>query len=61
MPRPESCATCYYCVAEETGASRGACHRYPPHPNLRERGPNSLHTHVYDDQWCGEWKAKEEE
>jgi len=57
----ECCENCYYCVTEETGASRGACHRYPPNPTVQQRGLNSQHTHVYDTGWCGEYQAKDEE
>ena len=55
---PKTCETCHFCVEHETGASQGACHRFPPRESIDRRGRNSQFPHVYADQWCGEWKAK---
>lgn len=54
----KTCKTCKYC---EWAGINGICRRFPPQVYGLNRVRRDAFPMVVTDDWCGEWKAKEEQ
>lgn len=60
------CSNCEYFERYTDDSMAGQCRRFPPqvypeHPDRTNRRANQKFPEVHEDDWCGEFKQKDEE
>lgn len=55
------CDTCEWFRPLPHHCQLGSCHRYPTQGIIKYKQPKEHAPVVEIDDWCGEWKAKEEQ
>lgn len=60
MSEPTQTKTCKTCKYHEWAGMNAICRRFPPQVYALHRERRDAFPMVGTDDWCGEWKAKEE-